>query len=141
MDIFRHLQGFINGNIKVVHTFLSLVKLEARLAGLSVYPLIITICLLFVILITSWISVMLLLGCLFFFFWENLALAIGLTLVLNLIFFTILVKNLIFNLKNMSFEKTREFFSSNKRRELNESTSPIDEANNNNSTSVARTES
>lgn len=108
MELFNHLEGFIIGNMKVAKTFFSLVKLEARLAGLSIFPLLLNVCFLFVILLTLWMATMVLLGLIAFVFLENSILATVIVLIANLIFVFIVIKAVQKNLRYMSFEKTRE---------------------------------
>lgn len=120
MSIFEHLEGFISGNVNLAKSCLSLIKLETRLAGLSIYPLILNVCMLLVVLSTLWLTATafmiygaaLLMG--------NLALAFISVLLLNLVLLGILMKYLMFNLRKMSFEKTRELFSKKKRPDYDE---------------------
>lgn len=108
---FEQIEGLINSKISVFKTLFSIFKLEARLAGLSVYPLLLNVCLLFVILITLWLSIMLVIGCCAMLFLHTILQATFFIILLNLILFFILLKYLTFNLSNMSFEKTRAYLS------------------------------
>lgn len=128
MELLDNVEGFISSNVKVAKTFLTLVKLEARLAGLSVFPLVLNICMLFVILFTLWITIMGLLGLALFIYVESSVLSIFLILLINMILVFVLIKTLNRNLKKMSFEKTRESLKY-KRRVEDEPTKAIDSAN------------
>ncbi|CEG56977.1 hypothetical protein [Legionella fallonii] len=108
---FEHIEGLVNSKISVLKTLFSIFKLEARLAGLSVYPLLLNVCMLFVILITLWLSTMLVIGYLAMLFLQTLLQATLFIILVNLILFFILLKYLTFNLSNMSFEKTRAYLS------------------------------
>ncbi|MDI1352881.1 MAG: hypothetical protein PSV35_08995 [bacterium] len=111
MKLLEHLEGFISGKFHVAKTLLSLIKLEARLAGLSVFPLLLNLCLLFIVLMSVWFTTMLMLGYCFMLWIESPLAALFMVLALNLILLLMLIKYLTFNLKNMSFEKTRGYFS------------------------------
>ena len=128
MSFFNHFESFISDNVKVAKTFISLIKLEAQLAGLSIYPLLLNASMLFVILITVWISAMVLLEFTIMLFTGNSLVAISLVLLLNLILFIILMKSLTCNLKKMSFEKTRETLK-NKRAKADEYPNQVNRAN------------
>ncbi|MCR9191216.1 MAG: hypothetical protein NXI01_00960 [Gammaproteobacteria bacterium] len=82
-------------------------KLETKLAGLSIYPLLLNLCFLFVIMITTWLSTMLFLGHGMVLWTHNIVASIGCMLILNLFLMFGMLKYLAYNLKNMSFEKTR----------------------------------
>lgn len=119
MKLLNHFEGFISDSVKVAQSFISLIKLEAQLAMLSIYPLMLNVCMLLVILITVWLSVMVLLEFTIVFFMGNSLLAISIVLLLNLILLVFLIKSLTLNLNKMSFEKTRESLK-NKRMEPDE---------------------
>jgi hypothetical protein len=115
MKILEEIDGFVSGKINVIRTMLSIIKLETKLAGLSVYPLLINLCMLLVILTAVWFSGLLLLGYFIVLTFDSVLIAMGSLLFLNVMLFVILLKYLSFNLKRMSFEKTREFFSQSER--------------------------
>lgn len=62
MEVFKQLEALIAAKISVIRTALCIFRLEARLAGLSVFPLLLNICMLLVIFITVWLTAMFLLG-------------------------------------------------------------------------------
>ncbi len=108
---FEQIEGLINSKISVFKTLFSIFKLEVRLAGLSVYPLLLNVCLIFVVLITLWLSIMLVIGFFAMLFLHTILQAAFFVILLNLILFFVLLKYLTFNLSNMSFEKTRAYLS------------------------------
>lgn len=112
MSLFDQLEGLITAKIGAITDLLTLIKLEARLAGLSIFPLILNLCLLFVILISLWLTLMLLLGTGFYLLGHNLILAISGILFINLLAVWGLWRYLNFNLRNLSFIQTRAYFSS-----------------------------
>ena len=111
MRLLEQIEGLASNFFGSLNAVLSIIKLEARLAGLSVYPLLLNVCMLFIILTTVWLSLMLLVGYLFTLLFVNIIIAIGLVTLLNIGLFILLLKYLQFNLGNMSFQKTRDYFS------------------------------
>jgi hypothetical protein len=111
MKFFEELESYFSGQFNSLKMLFTLIKLEAKLAGLSVAPLIITLCMLFVILITFWASLMVLVGYFIFTQFNSFWLAICSTLLLNLLVLCFLLKYFIYNLKAMSFEKTRRYLN------------------------------
>lgn len=111
MKIIEELEGYVSNKIGIVSTLLSLFKLEAQLAGLSIYPLLINLCMLLITLLTTWCTVMLLVGYFVYIYFGTLVLGLALVFMLNLILIACLLKYLTYNLKSMSFMKTRKYFS------------------------------
>lgn len=111
MNLFEQIEGLVSNKLATMKTILSIFKLEARLAGLSIFPLILNVCLLFIIIITLWLSTMVIIGYVALLFLGTFLPSIFLILILNLVLFIALLRYLSFNLKSMSFEKTRAFLS------------------------------
>lgn len=111
MRLLEDIEGLVTAKIAVLQTCVSLFKLEANLASLSIYPLLLNMCMILIVLTTTWGSATLLLGYAIFLVVDNLLLSMGIVLLLNLILMGGLLKYLSYNLKKMSFEKTREFIS------------------------------
>ncbi len=111
MRILDELEGLVSSQWGVIKAGLSLTKLEAKLAGLSVYPLLINWCLLLVCLTSVWLSAMGLLGYGLMWASDNVLVAIAGVFLFNILAFGILLQYLFFNLKKMSFEKTRAYLS------------------------------
>ena len=111
MKIFEHLEGLASSYVGVTKTVLSIIKLETRLAGLTVYPLIINTCMVLIVLMTIWVSLMCLIGFLILHAFGNPLMAMSCVLALNIALLLILHFYLNYNLKNMSFEKSRAYFS------------------------------
>lgn len=111
MKFLEDLEGFVSGKVDILKNFLILLKLETKLAGLSIFPLLVTVCLLFAVLISWWLSFLMMLG------YGTLILTgspwgmILTLIVMNSACIFFIFKYLLFNLKNMSFEKTRAFFA------------------------------
>lgn len=112
MKIFEEFDAYISSRFSSISTLFSLIKLEAKLAGLTVLPLLVNLCLLFVILLSFWFSLMSLVVYFIFVLAHNFWIALGSITLLNLIVLITLVRYLAFNLKTMSFEKTRHYFNS-----------------------------
>lgn len=111
MKILEHIEGLVSGKLAIVKMVMQMVKLEARLAGLSVYPLLINLCMLLIVLMTTWLAATVLMGYGLLLAFERPVVAILSVLVLNIVLLGVLLNYLSFNLRKMSFEKTREFFS------------------------------
>ena len=114
MRFIHEMEGLVSSQLNLIKTGFSMTKLEARLAILSIYPLIINVCMLFVVLLSSWLTAM---GMLFYGLMhvvDSLILALSGIFLFNLLILAILFKYLLFNLKNMSFEKTRAYLARGK---------------------------
>ena len=113
MKLIEELEGLVSSKWGVITSLISLMKLEARLAGLSIAPLLLNLFVLFIVLITVWFTAMAMLGYGVFHLYGSGMIAISSVLLINIVALTILIKCLSLNLKKMSFEKTRNYFSSN----------------------------
>jgi hypothetical protein len=114
MEAIKQFEALIASKISVIKTLYSIICLEARLAGLSLLPLLVTAIILFVVLITAWMIAVFLMGYGIFLVSHHFILSISLVLLIHLVVVLSLVKYLAFNLKSMSFEKTRNYFSDHK---------------------------
>lgn len=111
MSLFSEIESLVSAQIDVVKTAVSILRLETRLAGLSVYPLLLTLCFLLIGLMGVWTCAMLALGYILAMVVPNTLLCILALLVLNTGIVFGLLRYLFFNLKNMSFEKTRQYIA------------------------------
>ncbi|MBP6918508.1 MAG: hypothetical protein KBB94_06300 [Legionellaceae bacterium] len=111
MSLFVEIESLVSAQLEVVKTAISILKLETRLAGLSVYPLLLTLCLLLIGLMGVWTCAMLALGYILVMVVPNTLLCILALLLLNTGIVFGLLRYLLFNLKNMSFEKTRQYIA------------------------------
>jgi hypothetical protein len=109
MRILEELAGLLAEKLDTMKSIVAIVQLETRLARLSVYPLILNICMLLIISMGMWLSTMTLLGYFALLAFNNMIGAILSIMMLNVVFFLGLLKYLSFNLKNMSFTKTRAY--------------------------------
>ena len=114
MKILDELIGLVSSRLHVFKTLLTMVKLEARLAGLSIFPVLLNMCLIFIILSTAWLAGMALAGFGVYQFYQNALIAILFVFVLNLAILALLFKYLQFNIRKMTFEKTRQFLTQSK---------------------------
>ena len=108
------MEAFVSSQLNVIKTGLSMTRLEAKLALLSIYPLIINVCMLFVVLLSTWFTTMGMLVYELMHLVNSLILALSGVLILNIIILAILLKYLSINLRNMSFEKTRAYLARGK---------------------------
>jgi len=114
MPVLEELEGLISSKWGIFTSLLSLIKLEVKLAGLSIYPLLLNLFMLFIILITVWCAAMLMFGYWIMQAYNSGFIAISAVLLLNTVLLVILLKYLMFNLRSMSFEKTRLYLSRQK---------------------------
>lgn len=111
MKIVEELEGLVTSGLGLMQSIISIVKLETRLAGHSIFPLLLNVCMIGVIVMTLWMSTMALLGYCVVLAFDTILGALCFVLILNLTVLFGLFKYLQFNLKNMSFRKTRAYFS------------------------------
>jgi hypothetical protein len=111
MKAIKDIEGLVSSNMGVIKALFSLMKLEARLAGLSLANILLTLMLLFVVILTAWECLFLLIGFALFQVFNSALIATAITLTLNLILLVGLIRYVMVNLKHASFEKTRKFFS------------------------------
>jgi predicted membrane protein len=111
MQLLKELEGLISSKTQSVQLIFSLVKLEMSLAKLSVYPLIVNIIMLFIVLMTTWGATMMLLAYFCTVLFGSVILAITSVIFLNFLLLFLLHHLMKQNVHNMSFEKTRSYFS------------------------------
>jgi hypothetical protein len=111
MESLKQAEQFVSTKMAIIKTLYSLILLEARLARLSIFPLLMNLCMLLVILMSLWILTSILIGYGILLAFNSLLISFLLVLALNVIIFLSLVKYLTYNVKNISFEKTQAYFS------------------------------
>ncbi|MGC1182973.1 hypothetical protein [Legionella sp.] len=114
MEVLKQVEELVSAKISVIKAVLTLIQPEAQLAGLSVFPLLLNLCMLLIVLMTFWLLTSLFIGYGILLISNNFPLSLILVLLFNLIALWGLIKYLAFNIKNMSFEKTRSYFLQNK---------------------------
>lgn len=108
MKFIEHLEGLVSSKIEVAKGVWTLFKLETKLVGLSILPLIVCLGLLVAILITCWLAVMILIGYLVVYFTGGFILSgIISVILLNIVLFLITTKYISVCLYRMSFARTR----------------------------------
>lgn len=111
MNAIDELSGFVSSKLQVIYAIVSIIKLETRLAGLSILPLLVNLCVLLIVLMSTWALIMLVLGYAFYLYFANLLFSLLAICLINCLMLIVLIRYLAFNLKNMSFEKTRELIA------------------------------
>ncbi len=114
MEALKQVEHLVSTKLTIIKTLCSMIKLEANLARLSVFPLLINLCLLLVILMSLWILTSILIGYGILLAFNNILISLLFVFAFNVIILLSLVKYLSYNLRSMSFEKTRAYFSNNK---------------------------
>ncbi len=131
MRFIDELEGLVSNQISVVKTCLSITKLEARLAAICVYPLLINLCMLLVCLTSIWLTAMGMLGYVFMHVFNNALIAMACVFLVNILLLGILLGYLLSNLKKMSFAKTRAYLANNREPESHEFKETGDDCNGN----------
>ncbi|WED43697.1 hypothetical protein [Legionella cardiaca] len=106
MNFIEHLERLIFGKIAVAKGLMTLLQLEAKLAGLNIVPLLLSIGALMALFFSGWLTVMVLIGY-WLTFWFGFLIALIVILLLNIIALFLVIKSLISCIRQMSFEKTR----------------------------------
>ncbi len=126
MEFIDQLDGLVSSRWQALKGILSIFKLEARLAKLSIVPLVINLLVLFILLGSTWLSALLLIGYgLAVYFNSFFVSAIG-VFALNAGLLLLIVRFSLTNLRRMSFEKTRECLSTQPRSNQNELKKTVD---------------
>lgn len=121
MKFIEHLEGVVSSRLELAKGTWALVKLEAKLTRMNVVPLLISVGAMAALLITTWLTVMLLIGYLVIVFTGGYILVGIITvLLINICLFVYASKYIITVIKRMSFAKTRACLSNNKRKDANE---------------------
>lgn len=111
MNFAEDIEGLVSNKIEVFKTMLAIVKLETRLLGLSILPLILNVVMILVAVVTIWSSLMLIVGYNLMHWFSSFIVGVFGIMSFNVLIAFGLFKYLSFNLKNMSFEKTRAYFN------------------------------
>ena len=109
MRVLQEIEGLVSSKLELIKSIFSIIKLEARLAGLSIIHLLICVFLLFIITISTWSLILAFIGYCTYLLYPSLCLAIIIPLLLNVLLTYILVRYLISNAKTMTFEKSRKY--------------------------------
>lgn len=117
MRLLDDLISLISSKLNMASLFMSIFKLETRLAGLSVWPLLLTLAGLLVVAAIMWLSSMLLAGYGLYLLYQNLLLAIGVVWFIQIVMMIVLIRAVKFHLNNMSFQTTRKILSANRKRD------------------------
>lgn len=107
MKFIENLDGLLSAKLNLVKDLFSLVRLEANLAGLSLYPLLINLVLCLVFTLSTWLTLSLLIGYLIVFWGGNLLIAILAVLFLNGCVVAFTLRGIAKAIYQMSFAKTR----------------------------------
>ncbi len=111
IETIEELQRLILNKWGVFTSLCSLINLEAKLARLSLLPLMITLLILIGALVSLWLLLTTLLTYCFWLVFQSVGFALFLTIIIHILILVILIKFLIFNLANISFVKTRAYFT------------------------------
>lgn len=105
------ITGLVTSKLEIYKTVARIFQLETRLAALSIAPLLLSLAMLIVALLTSWMALMVLAALILQSFLHNYALAVTIILLFNALLCLLLYRALHNYLRKMSFAKTREYFA------------------------------
>ena len=111
MSVLKTLEELVISQFQIVKTIATLFKLEARLAKISIAPLIITTCLMLIILSCVWMIFMALVGVAVYTAIHNVLFALLIVLICNILALCLLCMMIRHNINSMGFEKTRAYFT------------------------------
>ncbi len=111
MKIIAELEALVSSKFKEYRALGTIMHLESKLAVQSVSPLLLSVCVVFFVLISIWFTTMAIIAYGAYLVFDNLFFTLLFILILNACFLYGLVKFIQYNLNNMSFEKTRNYFS------------------------------
>jgi hypothetical protein len=114
MKVVEELEGLVSSKWEIFKSIISLIKLEARLASISAAHVLVGILFLFIIVITTWLMLMALIGYGIFVLYPSPALAITSTLLINLVIVGVVLKHVLDCANSMTFEKSRRFLFADK---------------------------
>lgn len=118
MHLLHEIEGYFSHRLAALQSFYTLIKLESKLAVLSLLPALISVVCLVVVLPSLWLSISVLLAYGIFYYSGQLWIAIVSVSLLNLVLCMGLIKFLLYNFKNMSFERTREYLQASRSQAL-----------------------
>lgn len=114
MEALKQIEELVSTKLAIIKTIFSIIKLETRLAGLSIFPLLMNVCMLLIVLMSVWVLISLLMGYGILLIFHNVLISLLSVFFVNLIILLSLIKYLTYNLRNMSFEKTRAYLANHK---------------------------
>lgn len=112
MRALYELSGFFSSKWDALKTLTTLIRLEAKLAALSVMPLVVCLLLLMIVATTTWLVSLLLIGYGLWWWLHNMVITLLSLLLVNLLIGLGLFKKIIAYLKQISFTHTRSCLSS-----------------------------
>ncbi len=120
MKVIEELEGLVSSKWEIFKSIFSLVKLEARLAGISAAHIFASVLVLFVILITTWLMLMVLIGYGILLVYPSPTLALTVILLINIVIVGLLIMHIMSCAQTMSFEKSRRFLFEDKELDKND---------------------
>ena len=120
MNILDELIGLVSAKFSIFKAVINMIKLETRLAGLSVFPLFVSLIVLLTLILTLWLTAMGLAVFTIMLWYPNIFIALSSVILLNFIVMGGVAKYMLNTLKNMSFANTRQFLAQSKEMSLYE---------------------
>jgi len=114
MNPLQEVKALFSSESGIIKNIIGIVQLEAKLARLSIVPLLINLVILFITGLGLWFIFMIVTGYLVAFFSGNVLIGILTVLGIHIVLVVLFLRWLSYNVKNMSFNKTRQIFSKNR---------------------------
>ena len=112
MSILTLFTDLVSKQMQSMRLCLKLARMEAQLARMTIFPLILNLCMIVLCVISLWCSMMGIVGYGLLLTLHNLMLAMGCVCLFNVLLFCLAMKWLSININRMSFEKTRQYLTS-----------------------------
>lgn len=109
-NFITHLEGLIGSKVAMAKDGLALLKLEAKLAGLNIMPLLINLALFVALFFSTWLMFMILIGYGITLLLDPIR-AFFITFFLNICVLGFVLKKIFSCINQMSFQKTRALLS------------------------------
>lgn len=114
IEFIEHVEGIIVSKVSLLKDFYALIKLEARLAGMNVIPLMICCALMFALITGFGLTLISLTGYILFLLTDNLMIVMSLLLLIMIIGMFFVARVALGCIRQMSFERTRECFAASR---------------------------
>ncbi|MBA2652303.1 MAG: hypothetical protein H0U73_08570 [Tatlockia sp.] len=111
MQLLNELIGFFETKVSLIKNMFKLALLETKLAKQNIYPLLICLSLLIPLILTLWISLLLVLGYLLRPYIENTLVILLLELAIQGGILLVVYRKILSLIKEMSFARTRLFLN------------------------------
>lgn len=122
MNVIEHLQGLVISRIKFFKSILTLFQLEAKLAGMTLLPLLLTLGISIVLLLVMVMVIFAIGGYVIWLYTESPMIALSSLFLINVLLLFYLSRRMKTLFTQLSFEKTRRVLQNTEKKDDDEST-------------------